>query len=105
MKKSIAIITSLCLVMVCCQRQKTVPAKQETDQQVISSPDTNEVKALEVWNVLESKFNEGKSMAEKDSILMEMFHTKLYWEYSRYLEPKFDSTKAKIGRASCRERV
>lgn len=78
--------------MVCCQRQKTVPAKQKTDQQVISSPDTNEVKALEVWNVLESKFNEGKSMAEKDSILMEMFHTKFYWEYNRYLEPKFDST-------------
>ena len=91
MKKIIPIIIIIALVMACCQRKRALSYKQETDQLVISSSDTNEVKALEVWNALESKFKEGKSMAEKDSILMEMFHTKFYWEYSRYLEPKFDS--------------
>ena len=77
MRKLFFIIAVFCLMVAGCRHSKDYSTPEERE-------------AMEKWTELEDSFN-NTSFSEKDSYLMEMFSLKMQWNYSRYLEPRFDS--------------
>lgn len=95
MEKTILQIILLLAIAGCSQTNKHNPSNKIGSVQTgrvikLTEPEDLEQEALRKWNELEEQFSKAP-MQRKDSLLMELFYLKLQWNYSCYLEDKFDS--------------
>ena len=81
MKKIIPLIILVIVSIAGCNRHNTKADKQNPTKKFNAQADPRQsklIKVIERWNEMESKFNGAKTLAEKDSILMYMFHEKFH---------------------------